>query len=126
MVPVQNDFLAPSFEVIAHRGVPDKAPENSLEAFDRAFQLGAYGIEFDVRLASDGEPLVFHDFELDDRTTSTGSLVSHTAEAIRTVVLASNDQRRHSIPPLKDVLELAAGRGLIEIELKGLSRKLWM
>lgn len=120
MVPVQNDFLAPSFEVIAHRGVPDKAPENSLEAFDRAFQLGAYGIEFDVRLSSDGEPLVFHDFELDGQTTSTGPLVSHTAEAIRAVALVSNDERRHSIPPLKDVLELAAGRGLIEIELKGL------
>jgi glycerophosphoryl diester phosphodiesterase len=47
--------------VIGHRGASAHAPENTHAAFERAFADGADGIEFDVRLASDGVPFVFHD-----------------------------------------------------------------
>lgn len=47
--------------VIGHRGASAYAPENTHAAFKLAFVLGANGIEFDVRLASDGVPYVFHD-----------------------------------------------------------------
>ena len=51
--------------IVAHRGASACAPENSLAAFRRAIQDGAEGIEFDVRLASDGVPVVFHDETLE-------------------------------------------------------------
>lgn len=48
--------------IIAHRGASGVAFENSLEAFRRAAQLGADGIELDIHATSDGALLVHHDF----------------------------------------------------------------
>lgn len=50
--------------IIAHRGASTLAPENTLAAFQKAIDDGAEGIEFDVQLAKDGVPVVFHDFLL--------------------------------------------------------------
>lgn len=50
--------------VIGHRGASADAPENTLAAFDLAFDDGADGVEFDVRLAADGVPVVIHDATL--------------------------------------------------------------
>lgn len=51
--------------IIAHRGASAVAPENTLAAFTRAIKDGAEGIEFDVRLAKDGVPVVHHDETLE-------------------------------------------------------------
>lgn len=50
--------------IIGHRGASKVAPENTLAAFERALADGADGIEFDVRLAHDGVPVVIHDATL--------------------------------------------------------------
>ena len=44
----------PSFTNIAHRGASGYAPENTLAAFDRALDLGAGHVEFDVHFSADG------------------------------------------------------------------------
>lgn len=46
--------------IISHRGVPGNGFENTLEAFDRAVQLGVDGIETDVRLTADGAAVLYH------------------------------------------------------------------
>ena len=51
--------------VLAHRGDWTNAAENSLEAFiAAAHRPGVDGIEFDVRAAADGTPVVIHDADL--------------------------------------------------------------
>ena len=50
--------------IIGHRGSSAVAPENTLAAFDQAFEDGADGIELDVRLSRDGVPVVIHDATL--------------------------------------------------------------
>jgi len=53
-----------SMAIQAHRGSPDSATsirENTLDAFLRARQLGADGVELDVRMTSDGALAVHHD-----------------------------------------------------------------
>ena len=50
--------------IIAHRGASALAPENTSAAFTQAIKDGADGIEFDVRFAKDGVPVVFHDEDL--------------------------------------------------------------
>src|SRR6476646_4402268 len=40
--------------IFAHRGYHADVPENTLEAFDRAVNLGVDGIETDVRMTPDG------------------------------------------------------------------------
>ena len=47
--------------IIGHRGAAAVAPENTLISFERALLDSADGIEFDVRLARDGVPVVIHD-----------------------------------------------------------------
>ena len=50
--------------IIGHRGASRSAPENTLAAFEQAMRDGADGVEFDVRLARDGVPVVIHDATL--------------------------------------------------------------
>lgn len=49
---------------VAHRGGAGLWPENTLEAFARAIDMGAEGIELDVHLSADGLPVVHHDESL--------------------------------------------------------------
>ena len=44
----------------AHRGGRADAPENSLEAFRRALEVGVAGLESDARLSSDGQVVLVH------------------------------------------------------------------
>lgn len=45
----------------AHRGASGDAPQNTLEAFRLALELGATGLESDVWITADGEPVLDHD-----------------------------------------------------------------
>ncbi len=47
--------------VIAHRGASWDEPENTVPAFERAIELGADFVEFDVHAAGDGALVVCHD-----------------------------------------------------------------
>src|SRR5689334_23672697 len=55
--------------VIAHRGDSSHVPENTLEAAQRAWDVGADAWELDVRLTRDGVPVVIHDATLVRTTT---------------------------------------------------------
>ena len=48
-------------KVWAHRGASGYAPENTLDAFRKAVEMGADGIELDVQMTKDGELVVIHD-----------------------------------------------------------------
>jgi glycerophosphoryl diester phosphodiesterase len=45
----------------AHRGAAAERPENTLESFQRAIELGADALEMDLHLTSDGHIVVSHD-----------------------------------------------------------------
>lgn len=62
--------------IIAHRGASGYAPENTIAAFRLAAQQGTDAFELDVRLTSDGVPVVLHDATLDRTTDGTGLLQS--------------------------------------------------
>lgn len=53
----------------AHRGARAYAPENTMPAFHKAYELGAEAIELDVNLTKDGYAVIFHDYVL-TRTTN--------------------------------------------------------
>lgn len=93
--------------VVAHRGAWEAAPQNSLDALRAAIALGCDGIEIDVRRTSDGRLVLVHDARIGWRTVS--RLEHHQVQARMRVGQA---------PLLQDVLELAAGRILVDIELK--------
>ena len=67
--------------IIAHRGASKAAPENSIQAFARAAELGADGVELDVRRSADDRLVVHHDARLSDgrviRDTRAADLPGH-------------------------------------------------
>jgi glycerophosphoryl diester phosphodiesterase len=94
--------------VIAHRGASSERTENTLPAFERAIELGADFVEFDVQASSDGELVVFHDLRLERLTEARGPLRARPAAELREL----------GIPTLDEVLELTAGRIGLMVELK--------
>lgn len=95
--------------ILAHRGARTQAPENTLAAFHKAFELGADGIECDVFLSQDGVPVVIHDDTLDRTTTGKGFVWDHRAEVLSNL----------GIPTLEQTLDILPTESIINIELKG-------
>lgn len=109
-----------SFEIVAHRGVPDIYPENTIPAFERAIELGADAVELDVRLTSDQVPVVFHYFYLSNGTAASGTVFEYSFEQLRNIhVIAKNGKDQFQIPTLAEVLEAIGGKIDLEIEIKG-------
>jgi glycerophosphoryl diester phosphodiesterase len=69
--------------VVAHRGAPVQAPENTMESFRLGAAAGADAIELDVHLTSDGHLAVIHDETVDRTTDGTGEVASFTLEDLR-------------------------------------------
>lgn len=64
--------------VIAHRGDSRHFPENTIEAFVSATDMGVDVIETDVHLSKDGRLVVWHDPTLERNTDGTGRVEDHT------------------------------------------------
>ncbi|HEY2852865.1 MAG TPA: glycerophosphodiester phosphodiesterase family protein [Gemmatimonadaceae bacterium] len=69
--------------VIGHRGNPAHAPENTLESFAQAASLGVDALELDVRLTSDGIPVVVHDRTIARTTDRGGEVAAQSLAQIR-------------------------------------------
>ena len=54
--------------VIAHRGVHNDIPENTLAAYRKAIELGCDFVEVDLRTTKDGEIVSVHNGTVDART----------------------------------------------------------
>jgi len=92
-------------KLFAHRGATQFETENTLSAFEYALDLGTDGIELDVHLSSDGEIVVFHDFNLDRLTEGRGAVSSFTSYDLQSLVFKSG-KSYDQIPLLSDVLNL--------------------
>jgi glycerophosphoryl diester phosphodiesterase len=109
--------------IFAHRGAKRVAPENTLPAFEAAIRLGADGVELDVQYSSDGKLVIFHDLSLEKTSNGTGRVTSHTFEELRKLDAGSHFSPAFAgaqIPALDEVLDLARGKLLVNIELKSL------
>jgi glycerophosphoryl diester phosphodiesterase len=117
--------------IVAHRGASAVAPENTIAAFRLAIESGAEGIEFDVRLARDGVPVVIHDSELFRTTGKSGRVLDLDSSQLAALdavswfsagrhVSSSIDQARiEGVPSLAETLEVLRDYlGTIYVELK--------
>ena len=107
--------------VWAHRGASAYAPENTLEAFQKAVELKADGIELDVQQTKDGKLVVIHDEMVDRVSRASGWVKDFTYEKLKKI----NVNQRFSqygtqyIPTLEEVYELIRPTNVtINVELK--------
>ena len=102
---------------IAHRGLHDPAQgiiENTPSAAAAAI-AGRYGVEADLQISADGEAMVHHDDSLGRLADGSGALRDMSAAALRRVPFRATADRMMA---LGDLLDLAAGRVTLVIEIK--------
>ena len=97
-------------ELIAHRGVHDVFTENTLDAFQRAIDLGFDAVELDVHATADGVVVVHHDESV---------VTSRVTLSIRGTYYETLREAAPLLPRLEDVLALLAGRARAYVEIKG-------
>ncbi|HLY31597.1 MAG TPA: glycerophosphodiester phosphodiesterase family protein [Ktedonobacterales bacterium] len=110
----------------AHRGARGHAPENTLLAFDLAFDLGADAIECDVQRSADGELVIIHDGLLNRTTDGRGMVAAQSLAALRALDAGRAFHPLRTpriiarIPTLDETLALVRRRGgAINLEIKG-------
>ena len=108
------------FIIVAHRGGGRNSDylgvsENSVEMIGKAYQMGANGIEIDVKLSKDNVPFLYHDPDINLRLTKEspiwGPIEDFSFSQIRTFLTLINGEQ---IPTLRETLEFV----LNETELR--------
>ena len=122
--------------IIAHRGASALAPENTPAAFQKAIEAGADGIEFDVVLAKDGVPVIFHDLNLQRMAKKKDRTSGFTSAELQTIDVGAWFNIAHpnkadakfsgeTIPTLAKMLKFLSGyQGRVYVELKGRNEEL--
>ena len=128
-----SDFAAlrhPGPLTFAHRGGAGLWPENTLEAFRGALELGSTHLETDLRLTRDGEIVLMHDARVDRTTNGTGEVSAHTLAQLKRLDAGywfSMDGRTFprrgqglTIPSLRELVSAApAAKFNVEIKERG-------
>ena len=108
---------------VSHRGAAGIAPENTLSAVKAGVSAGAPYIEIDIRLTSDGVPVLMHDGSLDRTTDGAGRVGERSWEYVRNLDAGgrfSDEFKGETVPHLGTVLEYMKGTSsTLVIEVKG-------
>ena len=99
---------------IGHRGAMGYGPENTINSFAKALELGVDGIELDVHVCKSGEVVVIHDDRVDRTTNGHGIVVEMTLQELKKLDAGKGER----IPTLKEVFDFVDRRAIIDIELK--------
>jgi glycerophosphoryl diester phosphodiesterase len=108
--------------VVAHRGVHNGIPENSLPAYQKAIDLGADFVEIDVRTSKDGEFVSVHNATIDAYVRdASGKVVDMTLAELRMLDIGIGVDPKWAgtqIPTLGEILDLCKGKIGIYLDLK--------
>lgn len=105
--------------IVAHRGLLQVAPENTLANFRACLEL-RLGFEFDVQRTKDGHLVCLHDSTVDRTTNGTGQVSELTLAELKQLDAGSWFDPRFSaekVPTIEEVLKLAGAYRQHEILL---------
>lgn len=109
-------------QIIAHRGASNIAPENTMPAFELAYQLGTEGIEIDVHLTKDHIPVLIHDERVERTTNGIGYVKDFTFRQLKQLDAGSWFTSQYAETPivsLEEFLNWAQFKSFnLHIELK--------
>ena len=108
-------------QIVAHRGNSGPLPENTLIAINSAIDLGVDMVEIDVRLTSDGVPILMHDDRVDSTTSGTGFVKDFTWEELQTLDAGrwrGDEFAGQAVRSLEEALELTGGRVALNLDVK--------
>jgi glycerophosphoryl diester phosphodiesterase len=104
--------------VVAHRGDWRNAPENSLQAYKLAIEMGVDIVETDLNETKDGVVVIMHDGTIDRTTDGKGKPSDYTLAELKKFHLRNGlgVVTKHTIPTLEEVMELAKGKILVNLD----------
>ena len=108
-------------QVIAHRGASSYAPENTIPAFDLALDMGADGLETDIRATADGVLVLLHDSDVDRTTDGQGAIAELSWDVVQGLDAGIRFDSKHAgtrIITLPRFLERYGHRTLLALEIK--------
>lgn len=107
--------------VVAHRGVMQSAPENTLRGFELALEQGAFALETDLHFTKDDQIVLHHDATLDRMTNGTGYVRDYTLAELKELQIICPKTGQLSdvtIPTLTELIELTDANVPFVLELK--------
>ena len=124
-----NDLAKPylrsghHFIVCAHRGDHLVAPENSLDAYERAVADDADFGEIDLRMTKDGKMVLMHDATVDRTTDGHGKVSDLTFAEIRALHFKNAQRPKEVVPTFDELLDDLKGRLNIYMDIKAVHAK---
>eukprot|EP00741_Cyanophora_paradoxa_P003794 tig00000718_g3688.t1 len=110
--------------IYAHRGGSFDAPENSFSAVKLAAEMGACGVEIDIRLSADNVCVCAHDDDLERVSDGRGKISESAWSYLRTVDISANHRlhqkfKGEKMPLAKDLIAFALKLGLkVMVDIK--------
>jgi len=101
-------------KIIAHRGLSESYPENTLLAFQKAIEASADGIETDLRLTADNEIVLFHDKDLNRIAKTDSKIEDLTLSELKQFDLGEGE----SIVRVDELISLVDGKLTLILEIK--------
>jgi glycerophosphoryl diester phosphodiesterase len=111
----------PKVEVIAHRGASFDAPENTLAAFDLAWEQKADAVECDVHLTKDKKVVVIHDADLRRVAKVNRKVADLTLAELKKLDVGQWKGKKFAgtrVPTLEELLETVPAGKRVFIEVK--------
>lgn len=108
-------------KIVAHRGMSDLYPENTLLAFQKAQAAGADAIELDVHFTTDKRIIVHHYFELGQTENGEGYIFEKDAAYLRSLDAGAWFDSKYTgekLPFIEEVFTALTNTIQYEIELK--------
>ncbi|MFX0038501.1 MAG: glycerophosphodiester phosphodiesterase [Promethearchaeota archaeon] len=100
--------------IIAHRGDSISSPPNTLKAFQRAIELEADYLEFDVHLSMDGEIVIIHDAYIININGQEKFIKEMELKELKAIDIGEGEK----IPTLKELIKIAKGKIGLQCEVK--------
>lgn len=107
--------------IVAHRGASHDAPENTLAAFRRAWELGVECVELDVHVTRDGNAVVIHDANTKRTAGRDRPVLAQTLAEIKQLDAGGWKSPAYAgerIPTLGEVLATVPGGRTLFVEIK--------
>jgi len=100
--------------IIGHKGASSITPENTLKAFQKAIELKADYVEFDIHITKDSEIVIMHDSDTFNATGVKGLIKDMTLSQIKNL----NAGEGEKVPTLRELIGIARKKIGLQIEIK--------
>ena len=119
-----KDLIGKKCMIMAHRGANTYAPQNTLPAFQKAFDLGFSSFETDIHCTKDNVIVVCHDYKINNVSDGIGKIADYSLDLLRSFDFGSyfsdsfKDLRISTLDDLLELVKKETASGVMNIEIK--------